>query len=107
MKILLDENIDIRFRKAFSNYEVYTVAYLNWCGIENGKLLALMQENNFSVLITRDQGLYHEQLLEQMATISVILFMSSSGKLSYLNQKLNDILEILNSIELGKLYIIE
>ncbi len=41
MKILLDENIDVRFKKLFkdSPHEVYTVRDMQWNGIKNGELL--------------------------------------------------------------------
>ena len=40
MKILLDENIDIRFKLNFpSVYEVYTVRDMKWNGIKNGELI--------------------------------------------------------------------
>ena len=39
MKILLDENIDVRFKKSFSKmHEVYTVKDMGWTGIKNGGL---------------------------------------------------------------------
>ncbi len=40
MKILLDENIDIRFKNSFPNiHEVYTVKDMQWTGIKNGELI--------------------------------------------------------------------
>ena len=40
MKILLDENIDVRFRHTFDTqfFEVYTVRYMGWNGLKNGEL---------------------------------------------------------------------
>jgi hypothetical protein len=37
MKVLLDENIDVRFKKLFINtiHEVYTVRDMEWNGIKN------------------------------------------------------------------------
>ena len=47
MKILLDESIDIRFKKSFPpQHEVYTVKDMNWTGIKNGKLIELLAENS-------------------------------------------------------------
>ena len=38
MKILLDENIDVRFKKHFPDeHEVYTVQDMGWKGIKNGE----------------------------------------------------------------------
>ncbi len=39
MKILLDENIDIRFKNSFpETYKVFTVKDMGWNGIKNGEL---------------------------------------------------------------------
>ena len=49
MKILLDENIDVRFKNYFANdYEIFTVKDLGWNGIKNGDLLILLRQNNFN-----------------------------------------------------------
>jgi hypothetical protein len=38
MKILLDENIDVRFKKSFrGNYAAFTVKDMEWNGITNGQ----------------------------------------------------------------------
>ena len=48
MKILLDENIDVRFKNYFPDiHQVITVKYMMWNGIKNGELLLLPEENNF------------------------------------------------------------
>jgi hypothetical protein len=40
MKILIDENIDVRFKKYLSGfYEVYTINDMHWNGIKNGELI--------------------------------------------------------------------
>ena len=44
MKILVDENIDVRFKNYFPDvYEVFTVKDMRWNGIKNGKLLLLLK----------------------------------------------------------------
>jgi uncharacterized protein DUF5615 len=45
MKILLDENIDVRFKKHLSEFhEVHTVRDMQWNGIKNGELLQLLSQ---------------------------------------------------------------
>jgi predicted nuclease of predicted toxin-antitoxin system len=45
MKILLDENIDARFKKYFPGaYEVYTVQDMGCKGIKNGELLLYLHK---------------------------------------------------------------
>ena len=39
MKILIDEDLDIRLRHLFPDYETYTVDYMGWKGLSNGAML--------------------------------------------------------------------
>lgn len=43
MKVLLDENIDMRFKHSFDGpfHEAFTVRDMNWQGVKNGKLSTL------------------------------------------------------------------
>ena len=63
MKILLDENIDIRFKLLFpAIHEVYTVRDMQWTGIKNGALLKLLKEHNFDCWIVVDKNLPYQQI---------------------------------------------
>ncbi|AQG80950.1 DUF5615 family PIN-like protein [Spirosoma montaniterrae] len=75
MKVLLDENIDIRFRNAFDNtgHEVFTVRYMGWNGIKNGQLLRLMQQEAFDVLIAVDKNLPYQQNADTLPVSVLIL----------------------------------
>ena len=62
MKLLLDENLDVKLRFRFGpTHEVMTVRQMDWLGKENGELLQLMQDNGFEVLITGDKNIQHQQ----------------------------------------------
>lgn len=64
MKILLDENIDVRFKNSFSKeYEVFTVKDMGWNGIKNGQLLLLLKENKFDSWIVVDKNIPYQQNL--------------------------------------------
>ncbi len=41
MRLLLDESVPRRLRKALPNHDVKTVVEMGWGGVRNGKLLAL------------------------------------------------------------------
>jgi predicted nuclease of predicted toxin-antitoxin system len=56
MRLLLDENLPKRLKQDFNEYEIYTAADKGWTGISNGKLLALLIENNFDALLTFDKN---------------------------------------------------
>lgn len=74
MKVLLDENIDIRFKKAFANTEhkVYTVRDLGWNGITNGKLLQKLKEAQFDILVAVDKNLPYQQN-ENSLTVAIFI----------------------------------
>ena len=41
MRLLLDESVPYRFRRALPGHEVRTGVEMGWSGVKNGKLLAL------------------------------------------------------------------
>jgi len=66
MKLLLDENIPHGMRALLlPSHQVFTVAYLDWSGISNGKLLSLAASQGFDAVITTDRGLEWEQNTRQ------------------------------------------
>lgn len=75
MKILLDENIDVRFKKLFDNsvHEVYTVRDMQWTGIKNGVLLQLLKENNFNCWIVVDKNIPYQQNLTNLSCLIIVL----------------------------------
>lgn len=68
MKVLLDENIDVRLKKAFarSEHEVCTVRDMGWNGIKNGELLRKMSEVSFDILVAVDKNLPYQQNTNQL-----------------------------------------
>jgi hypothetical protein len=74
MKILLDENIDIRFKRLFpATYEVYTVMDMQWNGIKNGALLKLLSEHNFDCWIVADKNLPYQQNTSTLPCLIIVL----------------------------------
>ena len=57
MRPLLDENLPKRLKQEFLEHEIYAVADKGWIGISNGRLLALLVDNNFDALLTFDKNL--------------------------------------------------
>ena len=51
MRLLLDESVPRRLRRALPNHEVKTVVEMGWGGIKNGNLLALAAAS-FDAFIT-------------------------------------------------------
>lgn len=74
MKILLDENIDIRLKRSFSaNIEVYTVKDMRWNGIKNGRLIQLLAENNFDYWIVVDKNISYQQNTKDIPFTIIVL----------------------------------
>ncbi len=74
MKILLDENIDVRFKKLFPpDFVVFTVKDMGWNGIKNGKLIELINANDFDVWIVIDKNISYQQNLKKLSFTIIVL----------------------------------
>jgi predicted nuclease of predicted toxin-antitoxin system len=80
VRVLLDECIDSRLARHFSEFEVRTVHELGWSGITNGKLLELA-EREFDVFVTVDRNLSFQQNIPKFS-LCVILVHSVSNRLA-------------------------
>ncbi len=75
MKVLLDENIDVRFKGLFPAgvHEVYTVKDMQWNGIKNGALLKLLREHHFDCWIVVDKNIPYQQNLSNLPCLIIVL----------------------------------
>ncbi len=75
MKLLLDENIDVRFKKLFDNssHEVYTVRDMQWNGVKNGILLQLLKDNGFNCWIVVDKNIPYQQNTSNLPCAIIVL----------------------------------
>lgn len=73
MKVLLDENIPHDLRPHLAHHDTYTVAYLGWAGLKNGRLLEAAWAERFDVLVTGDLSISYQQNLtgRQIAVVSL------------------------------------
>ena len=91
MKLLLaiprrDEILPIRLKYRFSlGTEVSTVTEEGWNSLKDGELLVQMQQRGFSILVTADKNLRHQQNL-QKHQIVVILLLSSNNRYALLKE---------------------
>jgi|ERR1700722_3729005 len=81
MKLLLDENLPHRLRPLLADHEVFTVTYMKWNGIGNGRLLALAAADGFDALITKDNGIPYEQN-SAMLPCAIVVLQAPSNALS-------------------------
>ena len=82
MRLLLDEYVPARLRKALPSHHVSTVPEQGWSGVKNGKLLLLAAEK-FDALITVDKNLPYQQNAS-LLPISVFVLDAPSSELRYL-----------------------
>ena len=73
MKLLLDEHLPHDLRHSLTSHTVFTVTYMGWSGMANGKLLAETAANGFDALITMDTGLQYEQNAATLPCAVVVL----------------------------------
>ena len=55
MKLLLDEQIDVRFKGLLTGLPAYTLLDMGWQGLKNGVLTQKMNESAFSFFVTADK----------------------------------------------------
>lgn len=82
MRLLLDECVPGRLRRALPNHDVSTVVQMGWAGVKNGKLLALAS-TRFDAFITVDKNLPYQQNHAALP-IAVLVLNSYSNELEYL-----------------------
>jgi hypothetical protein len=63
LKILLDESVPVQVRHALPGHDVSTVSGLGWKGMENGALLAAIEQTDFEVFVIADKNLRYQQNL--------------------------------------------
>jgi predicted nuclease of predicted toxin-antitoxin system len=72
MRLLLDESVPSRLRRALPKHDVRTVGEMGWSGVKNGKLLALAAVD-FNAFITVDKNLPYQQNLATLPIAVVVL----------------------------------
>lgn len=82
MRLLLDESVPSRFRRALPEHVVRTAVEMGWSGVKNGQLLALAAAD-FDAFITVDKNLPYQQNLTTLP-IAVVVLDALSNELNVL-----------------------
>ena len=82
MRLLLDECVPARLRRALPSHEVSTVVIEGWSGVKNGKLLALAAQH-FDAFITVDKNLPYQQNTSALP-VAVLVLDAVSNELHFL-----------------------
>lgn len=106
MKILLDENLPHQLRHEITGHDVFTVTFMKWNGISNGRLLALAASEKFDVFITNDQEIPYQQNLSALP-IAVIVLIAPSNTIEVIREFVPSILSALEKTEPGQLVRVE
>ena len=79
MRVLLDENVDRRLKRAFDEeHEVSTVPERGWAGKKNGELLEAAGKE-FDAFVTTDRGIPHQQNLSRFELAVIVLEAKSNS----------------------------
>jgi predicted nuclease of predicted toxin-antitoxin system len=98
MKLLLDENLPHELRLALMpRHDVFTGSYLGWSSLENGELLSQAAATGFEALITKDQGIEHQQNLSNLP-LSVVVIRAKTNKIDDIRPLIPELLSALASL---------
>ncbi len=101
MKVLLDECLPKKLKRAVEADEVLTVPEAGWASKQNGELLRLA-EANFDVLLTNDQNLEHQQTLGKF-DLAIIVLVAPTNDIEDLKQLMPAVNKALKTIEAGEI----
>ena len=82
MRLLLDESVPAKLRRALPGHAVRTAVEMGWSGVKNGKLLALASAE-FDAFITVDKNLPFQQNLKTLP-VAILVLDAVSNELPYL-----------------------
>jgi predicted nuclease of predicted toxin-antitoxin system len=106
MKILLDENIDVRARLLFpAGMEVFIVRDIGWTGIKNGELIKLLADNNSDYWIVADKNIPFQQNTSDIP-FKIIVLDLYRNTLKSIELLLPKILAVLNGASSNKVIIV-
>ena len=106
MKILLDENIDVRAKLLFpAAMEVFTVKDMGWTGIKNGELIKLLSQNYFDYWIVADKNIPYQQNTADIP-FKIMVLDVFRNTLKSIEPLLPKILAILNTSSSNKVIIV-
>ena len=106
MTILFDEDTPYPLKRHLTDHAVTTVPLMGWAGIQNGKLLALIQGGGFDVLLTCDQNMEHQQNLSAQP-FATIVFRVPNKKMETLLPLVPQLLTLLPMVLPGQVYYVE
>lgn len=102
MKILLDHNIDRRFARLLSDFQVATTQQMGWSDLLNGDLLESAELDGFRILITADSNIRHQQNLAGRS-ISIVVLRSPNNRLATHVEMIDEVEAKMGSMGTGEI----
>ncbi len=100
MRLLLDENLPSKLVRLFApEMTAITIARRGWRGKDNGELISLA-EREFDALVTMDRGIPHQQNLEGVSLV-ILLLEAPSNRLADLASLVPEAKEVLKNASPG------
>jgi hypothetical protein len=106
VKVLLDECLPLDFRHELTGHEAHTAQWARFKGMKNGELLRAAESAGCEVVLTVDQGIFHQTSIARMR-LAVIVLRSATNQLEDLNLLVGPLLTALAKIAPGQVIRVE
>ena len=102
MKLLLDKNLPVKLKYRFADrgFEIFTTKDMRWLGKQNGELLQLMLQYDFTTLITIDSNLPYQQNFKNYP-IQVVSLVSFDNSYVTIMEFFDAIVDAVNEYSVG------
>ncbi len=100
MRILLDECVPRRLKRAFGEHDVWTVSEMGWAGTKDGALLRIAADH-FDVLLTTDRNLIFQQNLTTVR-LGILVLHASSNDIAVLQLLMPAVHQALQQMRAGE-----
>ena len=101
MRVLLDESVPKALGFELHGHFVRTVQVMKWAGVSNGRLLAVMAENAFEVLVTCDQNIEYQQ--NAALPVGLVVLIAPDNRVPTILSLAPALREVLESIRPGQI----
>jgi len=101
LRVLIDESLPVELAEELPFDDVSTVRAQRWLGLRNGVLLRAAVSAGFTVIVTADGGLKHQQNLRRIG-IAAVVILGRRNRIEDLRPLLPRIIAALQSVVLGE-----
>jgi predicted nuclease of predicted toxin-antitoxin system len=106
MKLLLDECLPRKLKRAFAGHEVFTIDEAGFKGLKNGNLIKSASEVGCEVLISADKSIKHQQNKANLP-LAILVLSAQNNRLESLLPLMAKALQVLENIKTGEIITIE